>query len=445
MLALAKSWLCGSPHNEWGEGDIPGAAPGGIATVERYGQTVQIADVTAAGEEWSGLRYQWTEGGVKEWTFEFVCYRADSTPEVGVRLRCDLLDASLRLPRPRRPYIIKLIIEEFRGGVDSWIPVDDLPYYLSEDHVERAARLIMGAGGLRLPVVYMSANDEHRPFVDPDVAAQRLAGVAHVVVEPSRFFSFALARHVEGDNPYRGAVGIFWSTAGGASPRFLPYDYARPTQLLDAVEDRIRQHLAALRPTPELTWTHIVGVVARGEIDRLRREGGAVDNYVEAFDGEKAALEAKLAEANAEVERLRAELRAQEEQSAGILQRGKERDYYPGEIKDAIIVALEAALPSIGEGRRHHHIVEDLLRSNPLSPDYENIPKAIKRVFQDGVLDRREEREIAKFGFVRVRGGGHDRLVYREDARYSFTIPSTPSDHRGGKNMASTINRTLFK
>lgn len=41
--------------------------------------------------------------------------------------------------------------------------------------------------------------------------------------------------------------------------------------------------------------------------------------------------------------------------------------------------------------------------------------------------------------------GKHWKAVYQEDDRYTFTISKTSSDHRAGKNLASTILKKLFK
>src|SRR5690606_6863648 len=101
----------------------------------------------------------------------------------------------------------------FGGGSDSWLTVDDAPTRLGEVQVDEAVAIIDGRTPVALPVVYVSALSTHLPYIDPIELAEWLAGMAHVVVEPSRHFSFALARHVARRNPYGGAIGVFWPRA----------------------------------------------------------------------------------------------------------------------------------------------------------------------------------------------------------------------------------------
>ena len=47
-------------------------------------------------------------------------------------------------------------------------------------------------------------------------------------------------------------------------------------------------------------------------------------------------------------------------------------------------------------------------------------------------------------GFRISNGGKHYKLVYQGDDRYTYTLPSSGSDHRGGLNAANDIGRLMF-
>ena len=50
--------------------------------------------------------------------------------------------------------------------------------------------------------------------------------------------------------------------------------------------------------------------------------------------------------------------------------------------------------------------------------------------------------ELKKIGFEVVSESPHYKLVYK-NSKYWFTVSKTPSDKRGGKNLASDITRRL--
>jgi hypothetical protein len=62
-----------------------------------------------------------------------------------------------------------------------------------------------------------------------------------------------------------------------------------------------------------------------------------------------------------------------------------------------------------------------------------------------GELKASERKRFEGLGFAVTEAGKHRKAVYRDDDRYSFTLAKTGSDHRGGKNMVSTITKKLFK
>jgi hypothetical protein len=55
------------------------------------------------------------------------------------------------------------------------------------------------------------------------------------------------------------------------------------------------------------------------------------------------------------------------------------------------------------------------------------------------------KRDLEDLGFTADESGKHVRVIFQGDPRYAFTISKTSSDHRAGKNLASTMVRTLFR
>lgn len=450
VLALADKWLRGSPHLPWRDVELPPVPAGELVRTEHEGQTVQRVSVSTAGSRWTGLRHTWTEDSKREWTTDIIAWATPSSAAIAVRLDCNLLSAGLGLPRPKKPYIVKLLLQQFNGGADAWLDVRDQPTLLEEAQVDNAAAIIRGTTPVKLPIVYVSSGYGHRPMIDAVELSEWLAGMAHVVVEPSRHFSFALARSVEKRNPYGGAVAVLWPRALERLTRFLPRDFDSADDLVAEVADRVRSALAAVRPTPELTWPFVQEYVARQRIEVLRSTGSTqVNEYVAAFDAELQAKDERINSSEREIGRLLAELRRVEataDASGGLLVAGEEQELYPGELKDAVHYALRSSLTGLEAAGRRRHIVEDLLSANKATGNDEEIAESVKRCFAtSGELTTSNRRTLEELGFEIAEDGKHNCASYRGDNRYAFVISKSSSDHRAGKNLASEINRKLFK
>ena len=449
ILTVAEGWLRGSPHHPWRDFDLPSISDGETIRTEHEGQVVQRVRASMDVSQWSGLRHTWTEHSKRDWTTDVIAWATESATMIAVRLECNLLAAGLTLPRPRKPYVVKLLLEQFSGGTDSWLVVRDQPATLAEAQVNDAAAIILGTTAVTLPIVYVSCGPGDRPMVDPLELSEWLAGMAHVVVEPSRHFSFALARVVERRNPYAGAVAVLWPRTLEGLTRFLPRDHNSPEDLSSTVVERVRIALAAVRPSPELTWHFLQELVAKQRIEALRSTGSTqVEAYVSAFDAELLAKDERIKEAEREIGRLQAELRRLEAAASGggALQPGEEEELYPGEVKDALLYALSLSTGMLEESGRRRNIIDDLLRTNKSSGNDDEIAEALKHCFAaSGELTTSNRRVLEELGFEISEDGRHNRATFRGDSRYSFVISKSSSDHRAGKNLASEINRKLFK
>ena len=450
VLELCKQWLSGSPHLPFRKVSFPNVPSGESSSLEVEGHTVRFARVESDGSWWIACQHIWTEYGKREWTTEVVAHGTPAGASIGVRLDCNLLTAGLSLPVPKKPYIVKLILETFGGGADSWLTVDDAPTEISEAQVNEAAAIIEGTTRISLPVVYVSAHSSHRPLVDPDSLSEWLSGMAHVVVEPSRHFSFALARNVARKNPYGGAIAVFWPTNVEHQTRLMPRDYDTPQSMAIECANRVRTALASVRPTPTLTWSFVQERIARQRLDALKRAGStALDDYAREFDKELASKDQRLADAEREIGRLHAEIRRLEaaaSSSGDFLTSGNEPEYYPGEIQDAVLYALSLSTCQLEEDGRRWHIIQDLLASVQPSGTADAIAEKIKACFaSSGDLTTAARRTLEEFDFEITDDGRHYKALWQGDGRYSFTISRTSSDHRAGRNLSSQIARTLFK
>lgn len=451
LLELTKKWITGSPHSTWRMDMFAERPSNNIAEYNNDGQTVNIASVSFDNKKWVGLKHKWVENNERNWTTEIVGFESPDLLRVSVQLYCHLVRPGLHLPRPKKPFIVKQIIQHFGGGCDGLLTISDQPFLLKEADVYEAAKLISGKGGNNLPVIYASSTWQHRPVVDTKKLARWTAGIAHVVVEPSRYFSFALANHVSRTNAYDGAVSIYWPHNSARQTRFMLEQFDTVEELETEVADCVRRAMSNIRPSFECTWSYIEEIISKNKIQALRDAGSTeINDYVEAFDAELAAKQERIDTAEREIYRLQSELQrasaAADANEDGILALGAERPFYPGEIRDAVIKALRAGRGQMQQDGRYRHLIDDLLNSNHQSVDGAEIEKEIKELTsKSDDLTKTTRKSLEKIGFSFSEERKHINMIFNNDQRYAFTVQKTGSDWRGMKNLSAVIIRKLFK
>jgi hypothetical protein len=91
-------------------------------------------------------------------------------------------------------------------------------------------------------------------------------------------------------------------------------------------------------------------------------------------------------------------------------------------------------------------VLAAVLAANPASEDTAGAMRArLKELLRGSKgIDAKIRRGLEEMGFSIAGDGRHYKLVFQDDDRYTFTLPKTGSDHRGGLNAASDIGRLLF-
>lgn len=452
VLGIACKWLTGSPHSRIEESSFS-VLPKNEAIEVRVGDELAVAaDVTSNAYQMAGLQYRRVDDGL-EWTTSIVIRKDQSEVLFSVLVSCESFGTAVTLPRAKKPYIIRQVLDEVGGGADGEIPVADKPFYLGEAHVHVAAALIDGAAQNKLPIVYVSSGFDGRPAIDAAELAPHVSGLAHVVVEPSRGFSAALRGLVDGRNVYGGTVGVYWPRSRARKSYYLSIFDNDPRALQRAISDDLRTALSNRRLSSGCTWAHLQEELSRFRVNLLRDQGSSsLNDYVEAFDTELRAKEQRLLEAEEEIQRLNSEIRrlsasnsSNAHGNSGVLSFGKEHDLYPSEVRNVVISVLESSLPSLRQNGRREHIVRDLIGANPVSSEPTELEREIKAALRDyRSMDAKVRAALVRMGFAVSDEGKHVKVTFRGDPRYMFVLPKTSSDHRAGKNAASDITSTLF-
>ena len=452
LLHVCKQWVSGSPHttlsNNW-EG-MESSDDWAISTND---ESVYVSKCIKDDLSVGGLRYIKRESGGLEWTTEVVGSKDSRGFWVSIRVFCESATPSIRLPLPRKPYIIRQLLESLGGGKDGEIEVTDKPLLLENIDIQFAGSLLLGKAGNRLPVVYVSVLPNKSPLIDAERLARWLSGMAHIVVEPNRAFSLRLMLEVRRQNVYGGAVGIYWPEGARRKAYFLGEQYQLSRDIEEAISEEIRVSLANRRSFPKCSWAYLRETLSKRAYQRLKDEGSTeISEYIEAFDAEIKAKDMQLQESEKEINRLEAALRYQDVKYANqeeglVLTVGKERDFFAGEMRRIVLVALSDASRNVRANGRRKHILDDLLNANKEKgkSEAEKLEAEIKSLFKTyRDMDARCRNALLQLGFDVTEDGKHYKAVYQGDNRYTFSIPKTSSEHRAGKNLASDITNKLL-
>lgn len=449
FIAVVKNWLIGSPFTSLVEGDLDGMFPDREFEVARGGQRIRSLGVATDNEEIVAVRNVVIEGEL-EWDTAVVYSKTATDAWVGIRTSRDSLQPAARLPTAKKPLIVRAILDRLGGDVDGSIRVSTDAVRLTETNIALAANLILSDAACHLPVVYVSRGFDGSLALDVDGLATDVAGMAHVVVEPSRQFSRRLQSQAASQNVYGGTVGIYWPNATGRRAFFSSRQFENPGELRSAIVEEIRAALLNRRVLFRCTWEAAEAAARRASYAELRSSGSnELSDYISTFDAEIKAKDARLVEAEAEIARLGREVMRHQSAASpatGInIRLGIEQDFYTGEILEVVLDALVESRKRAPEGSRLEHILTSITGANPNTELRKAKREELKSILRDyRNLDAVTRAGLESLGFTITEDGKHHKLLYEEDDRYTFALSKSASDHRTGLNMASDIAKRVY-
>lgn len=450
FLSAMVTWISGSPHTKFPLEKIEKLRENKSTHLEIENEAVESLIATSTEMELAGVRYSRRDDDL-DWLTTVVFSRTTSDAWLCIRVECESRRPATHLPPAKKPVVVRTVLESLGGADDGALPISSSAHYLTNTDIELAASLIRGEAACRLPIVYISSKFQGGYVLDIDRLARDLSGMAHIVVEPNRPFSVRLQIDVNSQNVYGGTVGIYWPEGGGRRAFFLGSQYPTTGELAQAIKDEVEAALVNRRAMDRCTWAYLRETASRQIIQALKASGSKeIDDYVRTFDIETEAKDQRLQEAEREIQRLRAELRGYESRlgstTGELLKSGSERDLYQHELLGIILDAVEEASSRAPSDSRRQHVLRSVSSANMLqkntASDYR---ERLKRLLRGtSTIDSRIRRELEDMGFDISEEGKHYKLVFQGDDRYTYTLPKSGSDWRGGLNAASDIGRLLF-
>jgi hypothetical protein len=366
-----------------------------------------------------------------------------------------------------KPRIVKDVIKQLGGGYDgTCITTKTEPYFLIEDDLEFVADIINNSSDNRLPIIYISKSNSDQMLVHPGTLAYELCGMAHVLVEPSREFSFKLKNLTNRKNIFAGAVGIHWPN--GMRCYFTP-EIITP-DMTSKFYNIITQAAINTIVPQNMSFDGIRGLKTAKKIELLMKEAGKakdMDEILRMSEEEKANIIRENAQTlelfSSENELLRKQYdelagkhRALEARLVSISNRRQDTgaiikapatvELYQGETADIVIDALRMYVNHVHDASRRQDIVNALLAANKSTGRNEELRLAVERIFQKHVSGNYNETmgsELRALGFA-VDKGSHPKICVPGHEQKMIEIAGTPSDNHTRKNEVSDVKRKLL-
>lgn len=458
FIQLAIEWNQGSPHPE---NVISGIVWNGERNI-RYGSDDLWLDIEEyRNQNIIAIRYEKTEPDGAVWDTDYVMNF--NSMEMSVRLDRSYLESALTIDSKfSTPHFISLLIERGYLSDDGNLPVSNRPTVIDEGNLSLLADVINGNSNYRLPVVYVSKTFNNEDPVNVRWIASRLKGVAHVLVQNENRLNTKIRNACQNQNEYYGAIGIYYPGKAFPHKKHLYRQYEGSDDILmEKVIRSVIQYSNSQMVDPLHTWSGVNNALLRDRYRTQKEERIAAEMATEKAYYDTDELLSSAAE---EIEELRCQVsqltkandalmyenqglkaKLDSSEAVPVIYFGDEDELFQGEIKDMILGILSEALKNSAAKTRRSDVLSDIISKNNYEELLVKRAADIKLLFKDqrgmsGPL----RQALRDMGFIISEEGKHYKLTYYGDGRYRVTVSKTPSDHREGKNTASTIIKNMF-
>ncbi|MGV2018157.1 hypothetical protein [Agrobacterium sp. 22-223-1] len=402
-----------------------------------------------------GFRHDLPDAEGRLWRTEGVLKRVSGDADDGLvrfRTQCFAKVAGARIDSPRKPYLIKSLLSNTWGGIDGSIPVSDQPVWVtdSDDGLELAHAITLGGASRWLPIVYVSANGRSSWQLsrnDIEGLAYDLGGIAHVFVEPNRAFSYKLRSITEGRNAYGGAMGLSMPGQGIIRRYHVGWDIQNSKDLKEILK-LAAMSVRSQMPVLGWDWTDLQEQALRAQRERDRSRLSA-DDMAQLYDEEIANLQDKIRQLEIQVSSIGIISASDSEFSDDNLVQLIGPEIYSGEISDRIRLAMKLGLnvaDQVGLDERSRVIFHKIIDKLPVSPALNELLLDLSRATKDSKrVASALVSLLARHGYFEKADNKHIRLEALKgfEGLEAITLPKTPSDGRGLKNLCKQVERTL--
>lgn len=464
LLRVSKQWIFYSPHYK---DFFTDEKTDQIKNIYDNGEILNIGDnsfnIYRAEKESSnylGISFTAPNKG-HSWETNIVGVKTGRDFIVSIVLNYETLRMGAKEPRVNKPYVVEKIIKDIGGDIDGSLEVKDRPHSIEEEEGSEhfVADILKGHSGNTLPITYLSRNNENLCLIDPYHLSKDLAGISHVMVEPSREYSFRLKDSMNSENVFDGAVGIYWPDDGGRQ-FWLPKDLIEERDAISNIRNALLEKTRLKRIPLDLTLENIKSINNQKKIQALadKRKGDdeALEKLITETETEKELYkeeleikEKQLMDAESRILFLESETKRMRGGTSGnFLNSPVIEELYSDEMKYFLVTAAKRSLNNIPREMRNNSrkakMLEDIISNNPIKKEKKTrnrLLKEIKEILKEGTLDSKGRSRLKQMGFEISSDGKHYKISFGN----AFTsISKTPTDHRTGENAYSQFKKIFF-
>ena len=447
FVELATDWVMQSYNYKFDELSWDGSQE-----YTKHGQRGEVFQVELFDDQnLCAIHFKHIDNRCVEWTTDYILDLKDSI--LAFQLYRDASsDAEYVPPHFDLPYLIQKVIDAGYFRSVHGINISDKPLFIYEDNAQIVRDLILRESIYEIPVVYMSCVTDGHCVVNPYTVAKKLKGVAIVLVETSRDVAFLLRKQTNGNNPYGGAIEIFYPND---KRRFTPGELTGTLSAkIATIKNSVFNHLLQTKIEEKYSWSQLQSqklrqqlTIAKSAAETDSKNYDELEKMYEALLAEKeqqiTTLNGQLKLANLSIAQLEAQIATVGEIPALVI--GDEADLYPNEQKTLLVEILQKALSSVPQNSRREHVVQSIIAANQCGDSLSQRRDKLKNCLHGYTrMTPDKKRVLEEIGFKITDDGKHYKIVFCEDPRYNGSLSKTGSDHRGGDNTAHDLIRKIF-
>lgn len=444
-------WIVGSPHYGIEKQEIK-CSNITITTLGEY--TFSKGDVTIRFRYYKdedveilACRLEKQDGNTV-WDTDNIFLNKNGKKVLLVQLNRTSQEFSLNKTTPRKPYIVGMVVDNGLCDDDAGIPIDGKPLDSDEEFYDVCVNIMQGVHLCSMPAVYISSDYSGKNIVNGEELAKALKGLAHVFVERNHNTAYKLRNNTDENNVHNGYVGIYFPKTKDCLRYNLTHcnDAEKINKILSAVIEELLNRNA----TTIYNWFQIASLQSKQKIAKLKEiSKEEFDEFVNSFDQENRflreeneKLKQKLFNIQSELDCLKNSMNTNA--GNGFYKNGAERELYLGETNDLLYSIFTQVKEKYVPGSRAYVILQSLINANPKIGNCKKTIDCLEKVIKPGTaLNERGKTQLEDAGFEVLEDGSHYKLRFYRDGRYQFSVPKTPSDHRGGKNLFRDICKKI--
>lgn len=380
-----------------------------------------------------------------DWRITAAISRTDSYANIRVEVRP--LSGSIDLYRPRKPAIITLLLDGLK-------PVGELPFkasksafVVSNNYIAHIERLVAGTSQSDSPVIYTTKEFLASKGVEPDELAQRLYGLAYVLIERDKHMGKNLRKRLE--RQYKQLelwpASLLLPEEPVAKKRIVCLDSieASGDAFLVNIESLLQESIVNSELQNETAWMTSNALLWTDGKDQTQAIEPAKNTVAVTITTEQTVSTTESTKQN-----------DSSDSKFFQLQHGKEHNFVEDEALEMVLDAIDyyvrkKLIVDTDDGTRpcrRADVLQAVLDATILQDTQVAANRTKVRSILSGTrsINKETESDLQKMGIHVKRGGKHPKLFLAQDHRYKVTAPSSGSDVNGWQNVVRELNKVFF-